>query len=327
MWKSLLWVCVLIGFEAPSVAQVSPSLSPQLRSKIDDIAQQALTTTGVPSASVAVVQNGNIAYVQAYGSARLDPKLAARPGMPYSVGSISKQFTASAVLMLQEQGKLSLEDPVSKFLPGLTRSDEVTIRELLSHTSGYQDYWPQDYVFSLMLQPTTAEAILSGWARKPLDFHPGTKWQYSNTNYVIAGLIVEKVAGMPLLQLLHQRVFDPLNMKTVVNVDQEPLAATDPEGYFRYALGPLRPAPASGKGWIFAAGELAMTAEDLAKWDTSIIDQTVLKPASYVDLEKEVLLKNGVGSRYALGIGVKNTQGHGRGKYTFVLLSCARGIE
>ena len=163
---------------------------------------KVLKTTGVPSASVAVVQDGKIAYVQAYGSARLDPQMAATPAMRYSIGSISKQFTAAAVLMLAQEGKLSLDDPVSKYIPGLTEGDKVTIRELLSHTSGYQDFWPQDYVPPLMLKPISAEQIMDMWARKPLDFQPGTKWQYSNTNYVIAGAIVEKVSGMPLMQFL-----------------------------------------------------------------------------------------------------------------------------
>ena len=115
--------------------------------------------------------------------------------MRYSIGSISKQFTATAILLLQEQGKLSLDDPVGKYIPGLTRGDEVTIRQILSHTSGYQDYWPEDYVMTPMLGPETAQQILDTWAKKPLDFEPGTQWQYSNTNFVIAGRIVEKVTG------------------------------------------------------------------------------------------------------------------------------------
>jgi len=115
--------------------------------------------------------------------------------MRYSIGSISKQFTATAMLLLQEENKLSLDDKVAKFIPDLTRANEVTIRQLLSHTSGYQDYWPQDYVPPFMLQAITANRILDLWAHKPLDFDPGTKWQYSNTNFVIAGMIVEKVSA------------------------------------------------------------------------------------------------------------------------------------
>jgi CubicO group peptidase (beta-lactamase class C family) len=123
-------------------ADAPPGLSPA----VDRAAREVLAATGVPSASIAVVKDGQIAYVQAYGDARREPKTAARPEMRYSIGSISKQFTATAVLMLAEDGKLSLDDPVARFLPTLSRANEVTVRQLLSHTSGYQDYWPQDYV-------------------------------------------------------------------------------------------------------------------------------------------------------------------------------------
>src|SRR6185295_19335748 len=146
-------------------------------------------------------------------------------------------------------------DKVAKYLPNLTRANEVTIRQLLSHTSGYQDYWPQDYVMKPMLEPTTAQKIMDAWARKPLDFEPGAKWQYSNTNFVIAGAIIEKVSGMPLMRFLQTKIFTPLGM-SVMSIDQELLGETEPVGYMRYALGPLRVAPKEGKGWLFAAGEL-----------------------------------------------------------------------
>ncbi|MGA7459679.1 MAG: serine hydrolase domain-containing protein [Candidatus Korobacteraceae bacterium] len=300
----------LLLFAVSLLPAQTESLSPQLRTSIDDIANQVLKTTGVPSASIAIVQDGRIAYVQAYGAAKLDPHTPATPQMRYSIGSISKQFTAAAILLLAEEGKLSLDDPVSKYVPGLTDGDQITIRQLLSHTSGYQDFWPQDYVPPLMLKPITAEQIMDRWAKIPLDFPPGTKWQYSNTNYVIAGVIVEKVSGMPLLQFLSQRVFTPLNMSSVADTNLNKLPPTDPTGYFKYALGPSHPAPKEGKGWMFAAGELAMTAEDLAKWDIAMINQSLLKPASYREMETEVLLKDGVGTNYGLGVFVRNTNGH-----------------
>lgn len=293
-----------------ALASAQNELPSDMRQEIDKVATDALAKTGVPSASIAVVKDGQIAYLKAYGDARLEPKTAAKPEMRYSVGSISKQFTATAILLLQEDGKLSLDDKVGKFIPDLTRANEVTIRELLSHTSGYQDYWPQDYVMPMMLQSTTAQKILDGWARKPLDFDPGTKWQYSNTNYVIAGLIVEKASGMPLLQFLQEKVFTPLAMTSVANIDQAKLGDTDPIGYMRYALGPLRPAPKEGRGWLFAAGELAMPAGDLAKWDISIMDQKLMKPDSYREFETEVVLKNGLGTRYGLGVDVRSEFGH-----------------
>jgi len=161
-----------------------------------------------------------------------------------------------------------------------------------------------------MLQPTTAQAILDLWAKKPLDFEPGAQYQYSNTGYVLAGLIVEKASGQPLLQFLTERIFRPLAMASVANIDQEKLGDTDPTGYLRYALGPPRVAPKEGKGWLFAAGELAMTAEDLARWNLAMLQQKLLKPESYRQQQREVLRKDGLGVGYGLGIDVKAHNGH-----------------
>ena len=295
-----------VMFASPIFAQELPA---GMRANIDKAALEILAKTGAPSASIAVVRDNRIVYLHAYGNAKLEPPVPATIDMRYSVGSISKQFTASAILMLAEDGKLSLDDKVARWLPDLTRANEVTIRELLSMTSGYQDFWPQDYVMPGMLKAVAAQAILEEWAKKPLDFEPGTKWQYSNTNYTIAGLIVEKVSGLPVIDFLRKRVFTPLQMTTVYDVDAAPLPDSEPSRYLRYATGPLRPAPKEGKGWLFAAGELAMTAHDLALWDISMIDQRVLKPVSYRELETEVPLKNGVGSRYGLGVGVGTADG------------------
>ena len=288
---------------------VHAQLSADVTAKIDQAAAEALQKTGVPSASVAIVKDDKIVYVKAYGDAKLDPRTPADAKMRYSIGSISKQFTATALLMLQEQGKLSLDDKVGKYIPDLTRANEVTIRQLLSHTSGYQDYWPQDYVMPGMLKPVTAQQIMETWAKKPLDFDPGTKWQYSNTNYVIAGAIAEKVAGMPLWQFLQEHVFKPLGMSSAYDIDKTKLTESDPIGYYRFALGPLHPAPKEGPGWLFAAGEIAMTAEDLAKWDIAIIDQKLLKPASYAQFGTDTLLRNGLSTRYGLGVSVGSNGG------------------
>ena len=307
---ALIVFVVLLSLLSTRSANAQGDLSPELKAKIDKLATDSLTESGVPSASIAVVRDGKIVYLKAYGSARLEPQTPATSNMRYSIGSISKQFTAVAMLLLQEEGKLSLDDKVGKYVPDLTRANEVTIRQLLSHTSGYQDYWPQDYVMPMMLQPVTSAKILDLWARKPLDFDPGTKWQYSNTNYVIAGVIIEKVSGKPLLQFLQDKVFAPLGMSSVANTDQKKLGDTDPVGYMRYALGPLRVAPKEGAGWLFAAGELAMTAEDLAKWNISIMDQKLLRPASYKELEREAQLNNGLGTRYGLGVSLATESGH-----------------
>jgi D-alanyl-D-alanine carboxypeptidase len=303
-------LAALAAFPLIVSAQTADTLDPALKARVDLIAGQVLEQTGVPSASVAVVQHGKVVYTHAYGRARLEPSVAATPEMRYSIGSISKQFTAAAILMLQEEGKLSLDDTVGKYIPGLTEGDKVTIRQILSHTSGYQDYWPEDYVMTPMLKPESAQQIIDTWAKKPLDFEPGTKWQYSNTNFVIAGRIVETITGAPLMDLLVSRIFRPLGMKSVWNSDEAKLTSVDATAYYRHALGPLRVAPKEGRGWMFAAGELAMTAHDLALWDESLIAETVLKPESYKQMFTEVKLKDGKGTHYGLGVEVIDRNGH-----------------
>ena len=281
-----------------------------LKVKIDSAALQVLRETGTPSASVAVVLHGKIVYTKAFGNAKLDPPTPATVDMRYAIGSISKQFTAACILLLEQEGKLSLDDHISKWLPDLTDANKVTVREVLSHTSGYQDFWPQDYVPPLMLKPMPPQEILNRWARKPLDFAPGTKWQYSNTNFVIAAQIVEKITHEPFFKFLHEKILNPLGLTSAVDFDKGKLTSEDPTGYMQYGLGPLRPAPEEGTGWMAGAGELAMTPHDLAKWDISIIDQNLLSHKSYKQLETEVLLKNGVGTHYGLGVQVGTMDNH-----------------
>lgn len=295
---------------APFPLSAQSSTANSLPARVDSIAAAVLASTGVPSATVAVVTHGKLAYAHAYGSAKLDPRTPATADMRYGIGSISKQFTAAAVLLLQQDGKLSLDDPVGKYIPGLTRGNDVTIRMVLSHTSGYQDFWPQDYVPPSMEKAITPQAILDHWAKQPLDFEPGTRWQYSNTNFEVAALIVQKVSGTPFWQFVHTRILDPLHITSAVDFDAKGPTAVEPVGYMRFGLGPLRPATPTGAGWMFGAGELAMTASDLAKWDISVIDQSLLAPTSYAEMEKSVLLRSGVSSDYGLGVDVGMTNGH-----------------
>ena len=299
---------VLIAFAGRLAAQLPPAATAQ----IDTAAEKALADSGAPSVSIAVVKDGRIAYVKAYGNARLGPATAAQPEMRYSIGSVSKQFMAAAILMLVEEGKLSLDDRVGRYLPSLTRANEVTIRQLLSHTSGYQDYYPLDYVAPFMQKTVTADEILKTWAGKPLDFNPGTEWQYSNTNYVAAGRILERVTGHPLTAFLQARIFGPLGMSSAIDLDEKSLTESDAAGYTRFGLGPARAVAPEGRGWLFAAGELAMTAQDLARWDISLMEHKLLKPASLDTMMNPVRLANGAPTGYALGVGVSDANGHPR---------------
>ena len=279
------------------------------KQKIDAEVKRLLDATGVPSAQVGIVLDGRVAYTAAFGKARLTTDLPATVSMHYPVGSITKQFTAACVLLLVEDGKMTLEDPVSKWFPELTRAKDVTVRMLLSHTSGYSDYAPQDYTIPAWTKPAEPLKIVRDWATKPLDFEPGTKWQYSNTNFVLAASIVEKVGGQPFWTLLKTRVLDPLQMREVLNLDTD-RARLEPEGTERHALGPLRPATLEAPGWYFGDASLAMPIGDLLKWDISIMDEALLKPQSYKSMETEVLLKNGAPTGYGLAVDVAMRNGH-----------------
>ena len=279
------------------------------KQKIDAEVKRVLDATGVPSAQVGIVLDGRVAYTAAFGKARLTTDLPATVSMHYPVGSITKQFTAACVLLLVEDGKMTLDDPVSKWFPELTRAKDVTVRMLLSHTSGYSDYAPQDYTIPAWTKPAEPLKIVRDWATKPLDFEPGTKWQYSNTNFVLAALIVEKVSGQPFWTLLKTRVLDPLQMREVLNLDTD-RARLEPEGMERHALGPLRPATLEAPGWYFGDASLAMPIGDLLKWDISIMDEALLKPQSYRSMETEVLLKNGAPTGYGLAVDVAMRNGH-----------------
>jgi CubicO group peptidase (beta-lactamase class C family) len=277
--------------------------------RIDATAREWLATSGAPSASIAVVQNGVVTYAHAYGNAQLNPEVAATTATRYAVDSISKEFTAAAMLLLAQQGRLSLDDRVEKWFPDLGEASRVTLRQLLTHTAGIRDYWPQDFVPPEMLRPTSVAAILQEWARRPLDFEPGTQWQYSNTGYVVAGAIVEKVTGMALVDFLQGHVLAPLKMGHVTEDDTRPLPAADAVAYTRAGLGPTRRAPKEGPGWLFAAGELAMTPGELALWDISLINRSLLEPASYAAMFEPILLKDGTHKGYGLGLDIDRVDG------------------
>lgn len=296
---------VFLSFALSCGAQISADL----QAKIADIANGSLKQTGVPSASIAIAEHGKIVYAQAFGLANVAPAVPAKPEMAYPIGSVSKQFTAQALLLLQQRGKLSIDDPVSKYFPSFTRANEVTLRNLMTMTSGYEDFAPQDYIIPAWRKSIDPLKNATEWATKPLDFDPGTDWQYSNTNYVILGLVIEKVSGEPLMQFMRKNLLDPLQLKGVFNsyIQRENLKVT---GYVSYALAPVRVQPLEGDGWYFGDGDLAMPASTLASWDIGIMEQKLLSVESYKQFETPFVLKNGANSNYGLGIFVRSVNGH-----------------
>jgi D-alanyl-D-alanine carboxypeptidase len=300
-------VCALLAVMASGAAvqMCAQELDAATKQKADEVVAHIMQQTGVPGVQLGVVRGDKVVYEVARGEARTTENgKAAIPAtlqMSSPIGSISKQFTVACILLLQERGKLNLDDPVSTWFPELTRSNEITIRMLLTHTSGYRDFAPQDYTIPEWLQPAHPIDIVHHWAELPLDFDPMTKMQYSNTNYVLVGLIVEKVTGETFPQFLRESVLQPLKLPDVLDLDTD-RAEVEPTGYRRNALGPPRPALAEAPGWYTAAGTLVMPVSTLMQWDLSLLNKALLKPESYAVMEKEQRLKDGGPTNSGLGL-------------------------
>ncbi len=239
-----------------------------MEDRLDDIASRAMQTTGAPSLSIAALKNGEMCYARTFGEAGTQSI--------YSIASVTKQFTAACVLLLARENALSLDDTVSGWFPELTRAGEITLRHLLSHTSGYPDYYPLGFPDDEKLHATAPEEIVRRYATQPLQFEPGTAWSYSNTGYHIAGLIVERVAGMPFGAFLTRNVLDPAGMKSAYFNDPPQKNAEHLDGCTRYCLGPRRETQDECAGWTYSSGGIACSAADLARWHAVLMNGALL---------------------------------------------------
>jgi len=306
--NSRVMACVTAVAMACSLCH-SDELGDESKAKIDQSVLRILKRTQTPSASIAVIKDGRIAYIHTYGLARLSPSAEAVPATRYQIASLSKEIVAAAALLLAQDGKLSLDDKVAKWLPELTAASTITLRQCLTHTAGYQDFWPQDYLPEWMYRPTSTDQILADWARKPLSFEPGSSWQYSNTGYVVAGRIIEMTAGRPLFDFINERIFHALGITDAVDVNQTALRTPDALGYIRAALAPAQPQAPAATGWMFGAWQFALTAEDLAKWDVSVLHRTLLSADSYNTEVTTAKTIDGSDTSYALGLSVRKHYG------------------
>lgn len=293
----------------PSATSFAAELSAATVAKIDAAARSVMTSTQTPSVSIAIVKDGEIVYNNAFGLASIEGKVQATPASRYQIASVSKAFTAAAILSLVEDGKVSLDDTVSRWFPDFTAADDITIRHLITHTSGYSDYWPQDYVLQTMMKPVTPQAIADTYAKAPLDFQPGEDWQYSNTGYVVLGLIIEKVADKPLFQFIRERILEPVGITDALDAGAVDLTAPDALGYQRQGLGPNRRTPLAGRNWSYAAWPLALTAEDVAKWDLSILERSLFRVDTHEEQFRTVKFSNGRDTGYTMGWFVRKDGG------------------
>lgn len=258
--------------------------------------------------SVALVRNGQVELAKGYGSTALKDGVPVTADTPFAIGSVSKQFTCAAILLLAQDGKLSIDDPVAKYFPKLTKADKIRIQDLMGHTSGYPDYYPLDFLDRRMKNAIALDDLIHQYAGGKLDFEPGEKYSYSNTGFIILGRIVEKVSGVSLGEFLEQRVFKPLGM-TNTKLDPDPKTPGLSTGHTAHLLGDGEAAIPEGKGWLHGAGGIYSTANDLAKWDIGLLSGKVVNDANLKQLETPRKLNDGKRRYYSYGLSITERDG------------------
>lgn len=275
---------------------------------IDEYLARRVKDQGFVGLAVAIMRQGKVVLAKEYGKSSLEEGKPVGPETMFAIGSVTKQFTCACILLLAEEGKISVLDPVAKYYPDLTRAQDITLYDLMTHVSGYPDYYPLDFVDRRMAKPIELDKLIQEYARGKLDFEPGTRWSYSNTGYIILGRVVEKVSGEPFAKFLDKRILKPLGMDHAAfepGDDDKRLA----RGYTSFFLGEPEPARREGDGWIQAAGGLYATAGDLAKWDLGLMENKILKPASCLLMTTPRKLANGKIKNYGCGLSILERNG------------------
>lgn len=306
-WQSL---AIIALFSVPA-AKADPAPKPPTTfdvAAIDEYLGKQVASNGYIGLSVAIVRDGKVVLAKGYGKRSLKPEAAVETATPFAAGSVTKQFTCACILLLAEDGKLSVRDPVAKWYPDLTKAKEITLYDLMTHAAGYPDYYPLDFVDRRMEKPIPPDDLLKEYAGSKLDFDPGARWSYSNTGFILLGRIVEKVSGKPFAEFLAERILKPLKMANT-SFDPKPGADGLAIGYTAFALGDPEPAAREAEGWIHAAGGLYTTPSDLAKWDVALVSGKVLKPDAYRLMTATRELNDGRTRDYGCGIGVVRRSG------------------
>ncbi|HEY7234409.1 MAG TPA: serine hydrolase domain-containing protein [Gemmatimonadaceae bacterium] len=270
---------------------------------VDSIIRRNIAEKHIIGVSVGIMQNGQVVFARGYGVANIPSKAPVTPGTMFAIGSVTKQFTCSSVLMLQEHNQLSINDPVAKYFPNLTRAKDITLKDLGGHLSGYRDYYPLDYVDREMAKAEPADTIIARYAMRPLDFDPRSRWSYSNTGFLILGRVVEKVSGQPIGAFFQTHIFTPLKLERT-KYEPSPNGTDMATGYTSFGLSDPIEAVPEAKGWAGAAGAIWSTPSDLLTWDLSLLNHTLISPASYAVLTTPQRLTDGRSSGYGCGEGI-----------------------
>lgn len=274
--------------------------------EIDSLIREVVDRKQIVGLSVGVMQDGQVVLAKGYGYRSLSPKLPVTPTTMFGIGSVTKQFTCSAALLLEQDGKLSMTDHVAKYVPTATRANDITLMQLGQHVSGYRDYYPLDFVVREMAVPESVDTVIARYATRPLDFEPGSRWSYSNTNFLILGKAIEAASGTSISAFMRDRIFTPRGM-TRTAFDRVPNDTNMATGYTSYALADPTTVAPEAQGWIDAAGAIWSTPTDLLAWDLALMDGNVLSPASYAKLTTPLVLTDGRETTYGCGLSVQRT--------------------
>jgi D-alanyl-D-alanine carboxypeptidase len=288
---------------AKTVAESAPPELPETFdvAAIDRYVAAKVKADGFVGLSLAIVRDGKIVLAKGYGESSREDHTPVDVDTAFAIGSVTKQFTCAAALMLADEGKLSFDDKVGRYFPKLTRAGDITLGDLAAHVSGYPDYYPLDFLDQRLKNPITPDAILARYGGGKLDFEPGTRWSYSNTGYIILGRILEKVTLEPLGELLERRIFTPFHL---LHVSYQPKEGTKglAQGYESFALGTPERADREADGWLGAAGGMWASATDLATWDIALMEGKVLKPQSMLRTSVPRVLADGHSTGYGCGL-------------------------
>lgn len=277
--------------------------------QLDDLVKSTMAQRKIPGIVLAVVKDDKIVRQGAYGLANVELNVPATVETEFEIGSVSKQFTATGIMMLLEEGKLSLTDPISKYVQDLPEPwQSVTLRHLLSHTSGIPDIEEIFGYDSYRLQFTLPE-IIKVANSKPMDFKPGDGWHYSNTGYYLLSIVIEKITGKPYGQVLADRIFKPLGMDHTRESDPTAVIPNRSAGY-QVKDGVLQNRDPMQPSAILGAGALVSTVGDLAKWDASLYTDKLLKRSTWEQMWAPAKLTSGKDAPYGFGWFPESYRGH-----------------
>jgi D-alanyl-D-alanine carboxypeptidase len=299
--KGFIAAVVVAAFLGSAAAAQTPG-EKNLAASIDKVAAAAIAAGESPGLEVAVFKDGKPVLVKSYGSANLEQHVPVSNNSVFRVGSVTKQFTAVALLLLAEEGKLSLQDKLSKYYPNFPRANDITLDEMLHHTSGIYNYTSSpSFAVDGMVHRSTDEMVeYIGKLPKTQDFEPGTNWSYSNSAYFILGGVVEKVSGESLANVFQTRFFTPLGMTHSALDDETEIVADRAAGYSGASPGKFTNAPFISMSIPGGAGSIRSTASDLATWNAALYGGKILKPASLAAMLTPGKLSNGENSGTAM---------------------------